>query len=293
MGKFSTRDIEITISSQNESKTFKDLHFKCEVIKTISSTPSIANVTIFNLAPKSLAFLTSIYDNNGKSQFKGSLVLDNVEIFKGDLVNVRSIYNLGTWETTLYLNDGYNIFRKVAKVESKKGDSRETIVNSLIDTLKDSGLSDFDIQAMKNTCGNKSILKRVLYNGNVIENIKKLIEDCLPKSDLYVEDEKLNIIPFGKSKETTTQLNEFLSPPQLNEVGCRAITLLNTDVKIATLITLNAKSYNQAFGNLSTNRPKKSRFLGEGTYKVTEIVHEFDNYSKDVAKTTYTGVYIR
>lgn len=293
MAKFSTRDIQLTISSKTDSKLFKDLHIKCEIIKTISSTPSIANVIIYNLAPDSLAFLTSIYNDGGASQFKGSISLDNKEVFNGDFVNVRSTYNMGTWETTIYLNEGYNILRKTAKVESKKGDSRETIVNSLVDTLKDAGLNDFDIQAFKNTCGDKSILKRVLYDGNVVENIKKLIEDCLPKSDVYVEDDKLNVIPFGSSKTTVTNLDSFLEPPQLNEVGCRATTLLNTEPKIGTQITLEAKSYNQAFGNLSTYRPQKSRFLGEGTYKVTEISHEFDNFSSSVAKTSFTGVYLR
>ena len=293
MAKYSTRDIVLTISSTSKTKSFKDLHIKCEVIKTISATPSIANITIYNLAPDSLAFLTSIYTSDGFTEFKGAITLDDKEIFNGDLVNVRSTYDMGTWETTIYLNEGYNVFRKTAKIESKKGDTRESIVNQLVDTLKQAGLNDFDIQALKNKCGNKSILKRVLYNGNVIENIKKLIEDCLPKSDIYVDDNKLNVIPAGTSRETTTNLSFFLEPPQLNEVGCRAVTLLNFEPKLSTLITLEAKSYNQAFGNLSTYRANKSRFLGEGTYKVTEIHHEFDNFTKNVAKTSFTGVYLR
>lgn len=294
MAKYSTRDIQLSISSATKTKLFKDLHIKCELIKTISSTPNIANVTIYNLAPDSLAFITSIYDNDGMSNFKGAITLDGKEVFSGDMVNVRSTYKMGTWETTIYLNQGYNVIRKSATVESKKGDTRQSIVNSLVETLKEAGLDDFDIQALKNTCGNKSILKRVLYDGNVIENIKKLIEDCLPKSDIYVEDNKLNVLPEGSYKTTPEiVLDNFLEPPQLNEVGCRALTLLNLDPKIGTLISLRAKSYNQAFGNLSTYRPQRSRFLGEGSYKVTEIMHEFDNFSADVAKTSFTGVFIR
>lgn len=293
MGKFSTRDIEITISSKTKTKTLKDLHFKCEIINTVSSTPSISNVTIYNLASDTLSFLTSIYDKDGKAEFKGSISLYDVEVFSGDLVNIRSNFNMGTWETNLYLNEGYNIFRKTATIVTKGGDTRKGIFEQLADSLKDVGLNDFDIKALQNKCGDKSILKRVLYDGNVIENIKKLIEDCLPKSDVYVENNNLNVVPVGTAKEKTTNLSFFLEPPQLNEVGCRAVTPLNTQPKLSELITLEAKSYNQAFGNLSTNRANKSRFLGEGTYKITEITHEFDNFSSSVAKSSFTGIYLR
>lgn len=293
MAKYSTRNISIVIYSSAKSKVIHDLHIKCEVIKTISTTPSIANVTVYNLAQDSLSFLTSIYDADGKSQYKAIINLDNKEVFKGDLVNVRSIFKQGTWTTSIYLADGYNILRKKAKVESKKGDTRSSITNQLMDTLSDVGLSGFDLQAMKNKCGDKSILKRVLYDGNVVENIKKLIKDCLPESDVYVESDKIHLVNKGSAKDETINLKSFLEPPELNEAGCRAIMLLRTDIKIASQITLQAKSYNQAFGNLSTNRPQKSRFLGEGTYKVTEVFNEFDNFSASVAKTKVTGIYLR
>lgn len=293
MAKYSTRNISIVIYSSAKSKVIHDLHIKCEVIKTISTTPSIANVTVYNLAQDSLSFLTSIYDADGKSQYKAIINLDNKEVFKGDLVNVRSIFKQGTWTTSIYLADGYNILRKKAKVESKKGDTRSSITNQLMDTLSDVGLSGFDLQAMKNKCGDKSILKRVLYDGNVVENIKKLIKDCLPESDVYVESDKIHLVNKGSAKDEIINLKSFLEPPELNEAGCRAIMLLRTDIKIASQITLQAKSYNQAFGNLSTNRPQKSRFLGEGTYKVTEVFNEFDNFSASVAKTKVTGIYLR
>jgi hypothetical protein len=294
MGKFSTRDIEIYISTKDKTYTIKDLHIRLEIVKTISASPNVANITVYNLAQGSLSFLTEIYNENNFSTYQVVAMVDNNLIFQGDLVNVRSVYQMGTWTTNIYANEGYNAYRKTATIETKAGDNRENAVNSLMDTLKDAGLNDFDLQAIKNGCGNKSILKRVLYEGNVIENIKKLIEDCSPKSDIYIEDKKLIVLSKGAYlPEKTDPLTNFLEPPQLNESGCRATTLLRYDMKVGNLVTLKAKSYNQAFGNLTVNRPQKSRFLGEGVYKIIEITHEVDNYTAAVAKTTITGIYLR
>jgi hypothetical protein len=292
MAKFSTRDIVVTVTSKKDTKVFKDLHFNIEVIKTLSATPNIANITIFGLAKESRDFLTSIYEDE-KSEFSVNTTLDDKSFFNGDIVNVRHNYNVGNWETTIYANDGYNAFRKSAKVETKKGDSRGSALDKLFDSLTDVGLNDFDIQALKNNCGNKSILKRVLYEGNVIENIKKLIKDCLPDADTFIDNKKLNILPKGSAIPKNTILTDFLAPPQLNEQGCRASVRINTDVQIGGTIELQAKSYNQAFGNLTLNRANKRRFSGEGAYKVIEIAHTFDNNTAAVAKTDITGIFLR
>jgi hypothetical protein len=293
MAKFSTRDIVVTVSSQSKTYILKDLHIKVETIKTISASPNIANITIYNLSQNSLAFLTEIYNDDKFSLYSVNVVVDDNLVYTGDLVNVRSIYKLGTWETNIYANEGYNALRKTAKVETKEGDTRATIVDLLSQSLEGTGLNAFDFQAIKNGCGDKSILKRLLYDGNVLENIKKLIQDCTPKSDLFIEDGKLNALPRNIALERNTEVTSFLEPPQLNEAGCRATMLARYDIKIGTSITLKAKSYNQSFGNLSTNRTTKSRFLGEGVYKVIEVVNEVDNFTEAVAKTHVTGIYLR
>lgn len=292
MGKFSTRDIVITVTAPSKSKVWKDLHMKGQVTKTLAGTPNTSEMTIFNLNKESRDFLTSIYDDD-KSQFTIKLELDNKVFFDGDIVNARSVFNQGTWETSIYANEGYNAYRKTAKIESKKNDTRENILNDMFDSLKDAGINEFDIQALKNGCGNKSILKRVLYDGNVVENIKKLIKDCLPDADTTIDQGKITILPKNSIIEKNTELTQFLEPPQLNEQGCRAKVLINSDIKIGGTVNLVAKSYNQAFGNLTTNRAQKSRFSGEGTYKVIEIQHTFDNFSADVAQTDVTGVFLR
>ncbi len=291
MGKFSTRDIVITITAPAKELVIKDLHIDVEIIKTLSATPNVANLTVFGLAKASRDFLTSIY-NDENSQFTIKVEIDNNNLYSGDLVNVSTMFNLAEWETKLYANEGYNAFRKTAKIETKKGDTRADVLDTMFSTLTDVGLSEFDIQSMKNTCGNKSILKRVLYNGNVIDNIKNLIKDCLPNNDVFIDDGKLNILKKDTAIEKTTILTSFLAPPQLNEQGCKAITQTNTDVQIGARVQLQAKSYSQSFGNLSTNRARKSAFSGEGSYKVTELVHKFDNFTANVAKTEITGIFL-
>jgi hypothetical protein len=292
MAKYSTRDIVVTFVSNKGSLSLKNLHFEAEIVKTLSATPNVCNLTVYNMKQSSRDFLTSVY-NEEVSTFTVEVVLDNVSIFKGDIVNATSLYVEGTWTTSVYGNEGYNASRKSATVESKKGDTRADILDSLFDTLKDSGMNAVDIQALKNGCGEKSILKRVLYEGNVIENIKKLIKDCLPDADTFIDGDKLGILPNGSTvANADEELSSFLEPPQLNEQGCRAVLLLNNALKIGGKMTLKAKSYNRAFGNLTTNRARKSAFSGEGTYKIIEIAHSFDNNSNKVAQTHVTGVFL-
>jgi len=291
MGLYSTRDIVITITAPAKELVIKDLHIDVEIIKTLSATPNVANLTVFGLAKSSRDFLTAIYDEDN-AEYNVKIEIDNNTLYSGDLVNVSTVFNLTEWETKLYANEGYNAFRKTAKVETKKGDTRSDVLNSMFDTLTGVGLSAFDVQAMKNTCGNKSILKRVLYDGNVIDNIKNLIKDCLPSTDVFIDNGKLNILKKDSAIEKTTVLTNFLAPPQLNEQGCRATMQTNTDIQIGAKVQLQAKSYSQSFGNLSTNRAKKSAFSGEGSYKVTELVHKFDNYTASVAITEITGIFL-
>lgn len=291
MGLFSTRDIIVTITAPGKELIIKDLHIDVEIIKTLTATPNVANLTIFGLAKASRDFLTAIYDEDN-AEYTVKIEIDNNNLYSGDLVNVSTIFNLTEWETKLYANEGYNAFRKTATITTSKGDTRSNALDKMFSSLTDVGLNDFDIQAMKNTCGNKSILKRVLYDGNVIDNIKNLIKDCLPDTDVFIDDGKLNILEKSSAISKTTVLTNFLAPPQLNEQGCRATMQTNTDIQIGAKVQLQAKSYSQSFGNLSTNRAKKSAFSGEGSYKVTELVHKFDNYTASVATTEITGIFL-
>lgn len=292
MGKFSTRDIIVSVSGNGRIEAFYDLHFECEVIKTLAGIPNTCKIKIFNINKTRRDFLTSIYDEE-MSKFTVTLNLDGVDYFIGDLVNVTSVFNTPTWETVLYCAEGYNAQRKVATIETKKGDTRKSILDTMIGTLSDTGLNVVDIQALKNQCGNKSILKRLIYDGNVWENLKKLVRDCLPESDIYIEGNAVKILDKGEILEQfDTPLNSFLAPPTLNEQGCTVSIILNSDIKIGGTITLFSKSYNQAFGNLTTNRARNKSFSGEGTYKVIELQHTFDNYTSAVAKTEITGVII-
>jgi hypothetical protein len=292
MGKFSTRDIVITITAPSKELIIKDLHIDIEIIKTLSATPNIANITVFGLAKYSRDFLSSIYDNQD-SQYNVKISIDNNNLYQGDLVNIQSMFNVGTWETSLFANEGYNAFRKKAKIETKKGETREDILETMFGTLADTGLNEFDIQSLKDNCGKKSILKRITYDGNIIENIKNLIRDCLPDADLFIDDGKLNILPKNKTLNKNTILTNFLAPPELNEQGCKAIMQTNSDVQIGATVELRAKSFNQSFGNLTTNRVNKDRFSGEGTYKIIEIAHTFDNFTEAVSKTEITGTFLR
>lgn len=291
MGKFSTRDITVNITGSNRNKELKDLHFKCKVIKTLSGAPNTSIIKIMSsLNEDTRSLLTSIYGNDGQSKLRVDLFLDNKNYFTGQIVNVATVFNSPEWTTVLYCSDGFNAQRRIDNIETKKGETKESIINSMVDSLKLAGIESANIDKIKDSFKDKSILKRLFYGGNVWDNFKKLIKDFIPDTDIYIDDGVIKVLPKDEAfNESRITLSNFLTPPMLNEQGCTASIQINSSLKIGGLMILQSKSYNQSFSNLSLNRARKKSFLGQGTYKITEISHSFDNFSKSIAKTEITG----
>jgi hypothetical protein len=136
-------------------------------------------------------------------------------------------------------------------------------------------------------------LKSIFTSGNIIENVKKMINDCLPDGgDVFVDGDEVVVLPKGSTRSYSETLTDFLEPPIINEVGAQCKVLMKPGIKVGGTMTLEAKSYNRSFGNLTTNRAKKSRFSGEGTYKIIEIIDKVDNYTEAVAMTQVKGIFI-
>lgn len=291
MGKFSTRDIIVTLTADGKLKEIKDLHIAIQTLRTLAGVPNTCTITVFNLNAESREFLSSIYDGKGNSKMTVSVAIGSETIFSGEVVNASSVFKEATWTTTIYGNEGYNAYKTEAVKSFDRGKSRGDIIKELTSEL--SGFAASLIPGGSNGCADKSIAKKILANGNVIDNIKKLIDDCLPDGgDVFVDGKEVVVLPKGKAREYIYTLTDFLEPPSINETGASCKVLFKTGLKVGGIMVLQAKSYNRSFGNLTTNRAKKSRFSGEGRYKILELADKVDNYTGAVAMTEVKGVFI-
>jgi hypothetical protein len=291
MAKFSSRDIVVTLTANGKQKIIKDLHMEAETLRTLSGAPNTCTLTIFNLNQESRELLTSLYDNNGNTNMTAE-VMDGSEVFfYGDVVNATSVFKDATWMTNIYVNEGYNEYRATIKKTFERGKTREDIIK---ETIKEAtGFFVSIIPGGESGCSDKSIAKKIFANGNVFENVKKFINDCLPDGgDVFVDGDEVVVLPKGSTRAYSEKFTDFLEPPIINEVGAQCKVLMKPGVKVGGTMTLEAKSYNRSFGNLTTNRATKSRFSGEGTYKIIEAIDKVDNYTEKVAMTQIKGIFI-
>jgi hypothetical protein len=291
MAKFSSRDIVVTLTASGKQKIIKDLHIGAETLRTLSGVPNTCALSVFNLNQESREFLTSLYDNDGNTNMTAEVMDGSEVIFYGDVVNATSVFKDATWMTNIYANEGYNAYRATTEKKSERGKTRGDIIKEVVGEI--SGYVASIAPGGENGCADKSILKSIFTKGNIIENVKKMIDDCLPDGgDVFVDGDEVVVLPKGATRAYSETLTDFLEPPVINEVGAQCKVLMKPGIKVGGTMTLQAKSYNRSFGNLTTNRATKSRFSGEGTYKIIEVIDKVDNYTEAVAMTQIKGIFV-
>lgn len=295
MAKYSTRDLVVSIKNNSINKTIVDLNIRVTASKTLSSNPNQATIEIYNLNQNSREDLfNNVYDlDNNVGNTDVEVSLNNKLIFQGQLINVNSIYDTpnAEWKTILYCGDGYNAFRQTVNKKYPKGSTREEITADLIKELESAGVAVQGAIEGLTSCTNKSLLKAITVNGEIMKNIKKLYSDCFSDVDVYIDEGKVNTLA-NKTVITGNKVvinDGLIEPPTLSEQGINCKILLNQDIKIGAEIQVNARSVNVGFGNLTVNRPQKDRISGDGIYRVSEVKHTVDNYSQEVAMTEIIG----
>lgn len=301
MSKYSTRDLLVSISNAAINKEVTNLHISADISKTLSGTPNTAEVMIWNFNQNTREDLyNNVYNfNENIGNTEVTISLDGKRLFTGTLINVNSVYDTtaGEWVTTLYCGDGFNAFRKATPSKRyEKGMTRKEIVEDLMGELESTGVAAKGILSGLNACTDKSLLKSIVVKGEILDNIKRVLSECLggnaSDTDVYVEDGKANVL----GKATVIRSNkviinkDLLEPPTLTEQGINCRVLLNSSLKIGAEFQVEAKSFNVSFGNLTKNRVQKQRISGTGTYKVLELKHTVDNFSDDVATTEIIGL---
>lgn len=295
-GLYSSRDIVVTISG-NITYTIEDLHISIVAKKSLSANPNIATIVVYNLKESTRELLSnSVYDYaNNESVCDITLTLDDVEIYSGNIINVIHSRKpqAGEYETVFYCGDGANGVKTTATKKYAKGTNTQDIVSSLIGDLN--GLTEGATQGIKDCLGNRTLLRSVTMDGKIISNIKKLVKDCLggdSETDVYIEDGKVNIVARDEILDIPDNdiTDYLLEAPKLTEQGANVTIMFDSTLKIAASFSISASSNQVAYANLTQNKLSTSQVSGIGTYKITEITHKIDNFSKEVAITELAGI---
>jgi len=296
MSKFSTRDLTVSIKNKAIDKTIENLNISVVATKTLASVPNEAEIEIYNLNQNSREDLYNnvynFHEDIGNTNI--TVTDDDKQIFTGQLINVNSTYSIqdAEWKTVLYCGDGFNAFRTKTNRKFDKGTSRKDMVDALIGELESAGVVVKGAIEGFTNCTDKSLLKAVLVNGEIVSNIKRLLKDCFKDVDVYVDEEKINIL-VEKSviKNNLIVINSgLIEPPTLSEQGINAKVVLNSSLKIGAEFQVQSRSRNISFGNLTVNRPRKKQISGDGIYRVQELKHIVDNFSSGVATTEIIGL---
>jgi len=296
MSEYSSRNLTVSIKNKTIDRVIEDLHIRIVATKTLAATPNEAEIEIYQLNQNSREDLyNNIYNfTEDIGITKIEVMLDDRLLFKGDLINVNSTYsNQDTeWKTIMYCGDGFNAFRQKTNKKFDKGTSRSTMIDELIGELAETGVAVKGALEGLTACTDKSVLKSILINGEVVSNIKRLLSDCFKDVDVYIDEEKLNIL----ANKTTIKNNRIIinsglvEPPTLSEQGINCKVLIDSSLKIGAEFQVQSRTRNISFGNLTTYKPRKSQISGDGIYRVQELKHIVDNFSTEVAQTEIIGL---
>jgi hypothetical protein len=290
----SSRELKVIFTGAiNRSVENLDMNIKIE--KSLSTIPNQATIKIYNLKRETRQQL-----QNKKENVKLSVYLKEKLMFTGELVNSNTILNRQTaeFETMLWCGDGVTGSKAETTVKVEKGSTKKDAVNIFVDELSDFGISKGDIDKFRDCTGGKSLLKSIVKDGNIVENLKKIINECLPMGesdqDVFVEDGKVNILPKDEflNNNIVTINKGLLTPPTLTDTGVSIIATLDLSPKIGGALKIDTESKNVAIGNLTSYKQTGNKISGEGLYKITSIVYTIDNYSNNIAQQSIGAIII-
>ena len=301
MSKFSSRDLTVVIKNESINKLIENLHIKASISKTLAGVPNTAELQIWNLNQNSREDLyNNVYNlETDEANTTIEVTLDDKVLFQGDLINTNNVQSQSEseWVTNLYCGDGLNAYRKKINKKYSKGTTRKEIVDDLIGELESTGAIVKGFVSELKGCTDKSLLKAIVVNGEIMKNIKDVLSNCLGGTandeDVYIDDGKINIVKKSTVINNKIIINKgLLELPTLTEQGVNCKTLIDPSLKIGAEFEVDAKSNNIAYGNLTQYRVQKARISGTGTYKIQEIRHNIDNFTDEVASSEIVGLNI-
>ncbi len=320
-GAFSTRKLIVElIFPSGETKVIQDLHIDVLVKKSISIEPNTGVVTIYNLSRSTRELISeNTYRAHGETPTVIGIKLNDSVVYQNVLINSHSrrIIQEGDWETTLYIGNLPEFFAQHTKelVIPKNTDKADGVTSLLEEVVPPPKAGDDaeseekpsavltmadEFREKLNECkGNKSWARAVTINGEVLENIKRLLRDCFPDENyvLYPSEDGqgFTIADAGeylKGAEFEVNTGMLIDPPIINEAGITCNIIFNPDPTIQGKLIVKADNFELSVGGANRMQIDQTHLSGEGDYMIKEVVHKVDNFSNVMATTTITAILI-
>lgn len=277
----STRKIEIVLNDKDTIDI--NLHIKCKITKSNLTLPNSAKCEIFNISEKTLTKLEALP--------KVKIYLDGKILFTGKVINCPNEYAGTSWVCTLYCSDiETNPYIQPQYVEILKGTSNDQVINQMGKLISNFGI---DTSAFKECAKAKgSLLKGMVVEykkeGDVMKALQNMFKDCnteVIKEDGVVKLQDRTTVP---NKTKPLVFDKFFKSPRLSIKDIVVDIPLNHKIKLGLGFEVKAKSIVRKLASPYTYKQKFENRI----YRISEFTHEFDNYSKAVARTYVKGLNI-
>lgn len=266
-----TSEVEETVTTyQNTAFDVSNLRcvFSCE--KSMDETPNYSQITVYNLKADTIAsikagdtvILEAGYENGNYGM-----------IFTGQIVQPYTKKESATdMALILIVQDGDEFLTSAFTAQTiGKSATQQDIARICLGDTASAGLISKQISKAKLPRG------RVLFgkSASYLSRIAKA-----NKSQLYIEDGKVNIVAASDYDESTAvELNPstgLIGIPSQTDDGVSGQCLINPSIKLNTLLHINANlitSKQVAEGETSVNA-----LSTDGIYRVTKLTYEGDTH---------------
>ncbi len=277
----STTKIEVILNDSFIIPT--DLSIKYAVTKSTLALPNSAKLEIYNLSTKTYQKL--------QKEPKVEIKVNDNSIFKGKVLNPFNVYEVPNWKCEIYCNDiQQRPLKKAQYLDIKKGTPTVSAIKSITALLSSSNIDTSAFEACAKSKG--SLFKQMMVEWQKEEDLIKAIQNMFKGCDteVYKEDGVVKFHSKGSVKNALKPIiiNDVIAPPTLGFADIEVAVPLRFDLKLGLGFQVNSKSV-----KMQTQSPYLHKEVFENkTFKITQIVHEGDNFSTDASTTQIKGLKI-
>lgn len=275
----STRKISIELD--NGYKVSQNLHIKVTVTKSRLALPNSAKIEIFNISEESFKKFVSMP--------RVLIYVDDKQIFTGKIINAQNEYKITSWLCTLYCNDiKTNPYANAQYLIIPKGTSNEDMLQIMASAIADAKIDASAFAQCQKAKG--SLLKQMVVEykkeGDVLKAIENTFKGCNTK--VFKDD---GVVKLQDSKGVPNHANpiifdRLIESPRLSHQDIVLKIPLDYRAKLGLGFKIKAKTIIKNFISPYTYQNQ----FHEKTYSISEVVHEVDNFTKEVAITTIKGL---
>lgn len=287
------RHAQVVIGKGGDGLLVENLRVQFEVCKTVASTPNVAVVRIYNLAPSNEEKIKTEFDELilAAGYEDSAQVYANGErrypmVFRGNIKHVYRYRDKSDYITEIEAGDGDKDFRKAVMNETlAAGTTNAQLVDRAVGSFKATGGT---------AKGVVQINDRARLRGKVISgNTRDVLHDVARESgaNWSIQDGQLVIVKANgvlpDEAIVITADTGMLGAPEINDKGIAVKCLLNPQLRVNGAIKLDNNGIKakrqkaQALGKKQEDQKEPVRLDPDGIYKVLKITHKGDTRGQD------------